>query len=195
MCAAIADRTANAPAPVLLSVADKGTPCGLPPPLSLTDTAPLKVPREDDLKATVMVHDPFATTLLPQVFVWEKVVEPVIVILLMLSVVLPVLVSVIVCGGGGQVWYLRLQEKARLAGLNPTTVPVPFRLTFWGLPGALSLSVNDAARDPCCVGWNVTLIVQFPVELTELPQLLVSAKSAGSAPVTLMLVMLRLVEP
>ncbi len=88
MWAAIADRTANAPAPCLLSVADKGTCCGLPPPLSLTETAPLKVPREDDLKATVMVHDPFAT--------WEKVVEPVIVILLMLSVVLPVLVSEIV---------------------------------------------------------------------------------------------------
>ena len=96
MCAAIAERTAKAPAPFLLSVADKGTSWGLPPPLSLTDTAPLKVPRKDDLKETVMVHDPFATTLLPQLFVWEKVVEPVIVILLMLSVVLPMLVSEIV---------------------------------------------------------------------------------------------------
>jgi hypothetical protein len=95
-CAPIADRTANAPAPRLVPVADKGTCCGLPPPLSLTDTAPLKVPRKDDLKATVMVHDPFAITLLAQVLVWEKVVEPVILILLMLSVVLPVLVSVIV---------------------------------------------------------------------------------------------------
>ena len=68
----------------------------LPPPLSLTDTAPLKVPRRDDLKATVMVHDPFVTTLLAQLFVCEKVVEPVIAILLMLSAVPPVLVSVIV---------------------------------------------------------------------------------------------------
>jgi hypothetical protein len=84
-------------------VPDKDTFCGLPPPLSLTDTAPLKVPRDDGLKVTVIVHDPFATTLLPQVFVWEKVVEPVIVMLRMLSVVLPVLVSVVVCEGGGQV--------------------------------------------------------------------------------------------
>jgi hypothetical protein len=81
---------------LLVSVADRTTRCGLPPPLSLTDTAPLNVPRVDELKVTVMVHDPFAATVLPQVCVWEKVVEPVIVMLLILSVVLPVLVSVVV---------------------------------------------------------------------------------------------------
>jgi hypothetical protein len=96
LCAAIADRTASLPAPVLVSVADKGTCCGLPPPLSLTDTAPLKVPRIDDLKVTLMVHDPFAITVLPQLFVWEKALDPVMAMLLMLSVVLPVLVSVVV---------------------------------------------------------------------------------------------------
>jgi len=51
-----------------------------------------------------MVHHPFAATLLPQVFVWEKAVEPVMLMPLMLSVELPVLISVVVwVGGGGQV--------------------------------------------------------------------------------------------
>jgi hypothetical protein len=82
--------------PVLVSVANKATCCGLLPPLSLTDTAPLKVPRDDDLNLTVMMHDAFAATLLPQLLLWEKVVEPVILMLVMLSAVLPVFVSVVV---------------------------------------------------------------------------------------------------
>jgi hypothetical protein len=130
MWVAIADRTAKAPAPVFVSLADKETCCGLPPPLSLTDTAPLKVPRFDALKVTVMMQEPPGFTLDPQVFVWEKIVEPVIVILLMLSVVLPVLVSIVVWGGGGQLLGSLWQEKPRLVGFSFTTVPVPFKLTF-----------------------------------------------------------------
>jgi len=91
--APIADRSSNAPAPVLFPT--KGTCCGLPALLSLTDTAPLEVP-EPSLKATVMVHDPFAATLLPQVFVWEKAVEPVTLMSLIMRLVLPVFVSVVV---------------------------------------------------------------------------------------------------
>ena len=53
------------------------------------------------------------------------------------------------------------QRKARLVGLNSTTVPVPFRLTFCGLPGALSVIDTAPVRVPICVGLNVTLIVQL----------------------------------
>jgi hypothetical protein len=43
--------------------------------LSLTETSPLWYLAA--LKVTVIVQDPPAATLVPQVFVWEKVVEPV----------------------------------------------------------------------------------------------------------------------
>src|SRR5215472_10379392 len=111
--------------PVDLPVADKTTCCGLPPPLSLTETAPVNVPKLFELKCTVMVQDPLAGTLDPQLLVWEKVVEPVILMLLM--------VSVVVCGGGGHVLGLIWQWKNRLEGLSFTTVPTPLRATVCGL--------------------------------------------------------------
>lgn len=191
MCAAIADRTAIAPAPRLVSVPDRGTCCGLPPPLSLTETVPLKLPNFGGLNVTVMVHDPFATTLLPQVWVWEKLVEPVIVMLLMLRVVLPVLVSVIACGGGGQLLDLRLQEKFRLVGLNSTTVPVPFKLTFCGLPGALSVIDTAPVRGPICVGLKVTLMMQLAPAAKLEPHVFVRLKS----PLATMLVILSAIVP
>jgi hypothetical protein len=188
---AIADLTAKAPAPRLVSLADNGTCCGLPPPLSLTDTAPLKVPREDELKVTVMEHDPFAATLVPHVWVWEKVVEPVIVIPLTLSVAVPVLVSVIVCGGGGQVLGTLWQEKARLVGLNFTTVPAPFRLTFCGLPGALSVIDSVPLRALICVGLKPTLMVQLARGARLEPQVFDWLKS----PLAVMLVISSIVVP
>jgi len=87
-----------------------------------------------------MVQDPPAPTLDPQVLVWEKVVEPVIVMPLIVSVALPTFVSVTVCGGGGQVGGSSWQEKDRLAGTSFTTVPVPLRETFWGLSAAQTVN-------------------------------------------------------
>jgi hypothetical protein len=68
--------------------------------------------------------------------------------------------------------------KLRLVGetLKPGTMPVPARLTVWGLPGALSLIVRVPLRAPTAVGVNVTLIVQVPLAAT-VPQLLVWEKS------------------
>ena len=54
----------------------------------------------------------------------------------------------------------------------------------------MSAILSDAVRDPTAVGLNVTVIVQFPPPATLDPQLLVSAKSPGSAPMIVMLVML-----
>ena len=52
-------------------------------------------------------------------------------------------------------------------------VPVPVRLTVWGLAGALSAIVTEAVRLPLAEGVKVTLIVQVAPAATELPQLLV----------------------
>jgi hypothetical protein len=74
-------------------------------------------------------------------------------------------------------------------------VPVPERATVWGLPLALSVILSEAARLPLAVGVKVTLIVQFAAAVTELPQVLVWAKSLALAPVIARLVMLKAAVP
>ena len=83
--------------------------------------------------------------------------------------------------------------KVRLLGemLTAGAVPVPVRLTVWGLPVALSVRVTAALRVPLAAGVKVTLIVQLAPAATELPQLLVCAKSLGFAPVSARLEMLK----
>jgi hypothetical protein len=167
---------ATVPTPFcLITVADKTTCCGLPPPLSVTATSPLKLSDDDELKLTVIVQDAPAPTLVPQLFVWEKFVEPVILMLVMPRTVVPVLVSVVVCGGAEQlVPKIGItHEKCRLLGFNLTSVPVPLRETAWGLPGALSETDSLAVRVLMALGVNVTLIVQLVPAATELPQVLV----------------------
>ena len=154
--------------------------------MSLTETSPLWF--FAGLKVTVIVQDPPAATLVPQVFVWEKAVEPVIVMLLMLSVVLPVLLSVVV-----SVLELALftLPKPRLVGLNSTTVPVPVRLTVCGLPAALSVIDNVPVRVPLCVGLKVTLMVQLASAARLEPQVFVRLKS----PLAAILVILSAILP
>jgi hypothetical protein len=79
--------------------------------------------------------------------------------------------------------------KVRLAGETPAegAAPVPVRLTAWGLPLALSVMLTEAVRLPLAVGVKVTLIVQLPPAATELPQVLVWAKSPALAPVIIRL--------
>src|SRR5260370_10939115 len=55
--------------------------------------------------------------------------------------------------------------------------PIPVRLTDCGLPEALSVMLRVPVRLPDAVGVNVTLMVQFALAATELPQVLVCAKS------------------
>jgi hypothetical protein len=66
--------------------------------------------------------------------------------------------------------------------------PIPVRLTDCGLPEALSVMLRLLDRVPGAVGVNVTPMVQFAPAATELPQLLVCAKSPLFVPVTAMLV-------
>ena len=84
----------------LLVVPNNRTCCGLAPPLSVMVINPSKVPASIP-HFTVMVQDFPAATLDPQLLVPEKA-EPVIVMPLIASVVLPTFVRVTVSGGGGQ---------------------------------------------------------------------------------------------
>jgi len=75
--------------------------------------------------------------------------------------------------------------------LAPVEMPVPERPTDWGLPVALSVMARAAARLPAADGVKVTLMVQLAPAATEMPQLLVWAKSVELVPKTAMLVMLK----
>jgi hypothetical protein len=88
-----------------------------------------------------------------------------------------------------------LELALRGRTIAPVLVPVPVRVTVWGLPLALSVIVTEAVRFPLAVGVNVTLIVQLPAAATELPQVFVSAKSPAFVPVIAMLVMLKAALP
>jgi len=57
-----------------LPIPDKLTRCGLPPPLSLIETVPLKVPLDSGAKVTTTLQDLCGPSLDPQVLVWEKLV-------------------------------------------------------------------------------------------------------------------------
>ena len=84
----------------------------------------------------------------------------------------------------------------RLAAGEPVEpAPVPLRLTVCGLPAALSLTLSVALLVPLAAGVNVTVMVQLAPWATELPQLLVWAKSPLFDPIKLMLVMLKEDEP
>ena len=60
--------------------------------------------------------------------------------------------------------------KLKLVGESFAVVPIPLRLTFCGLPAALSLTLSTAVRVPDAVGLNVTLIAQLAPAASELPQ-------------------------
>ena len=89
--------------------------------------------------------------------------------------------------------------KAKLEGeiliVAPVLVPVPVRLTVCGLPVALSVRVTAAVRVPLATGLKVTLIVQLAPAATELPHVLVWAKSAGFMPASARLVRVKAALP
>jgi hypothetical protein len=82
--------------------------------------------------------------------------------------------------------------KARLEGDTEieAEVPVPDRGTVCGLPEELSEMLMEAERLPLAPGVKVTLIAQLPLAATEVPQVLVWAKSEAFAPRIAMLVKL-----
>ena len=76
--------------------------------------------------------------------------------------------------------------KVRVVAERPTwgAVPVPVRVTCWGLLAALSVKTMLAVRLPDVLGVNVALIVQLAPDANEEPQVLVSVKSPELVPDT-----------
>ena len=72
---------------------------------------------------------------------------------------------------------------------------MPDSSTVCGLPLALSVTPSEAVRVPRAEGVNITAIAQLAPAATELPHVLVCAKSPALVPVTAMLVMLKVALP
>ena len=92
----------------------------------------------------------------------------------MLNAPVPLLVSFAVDGAllVPTTWLPKLKDWVEkvVAGL---VVPVPLKLTLWGVMGSESLMVTLAERVPLAAAVNVALIVQLPPAATLVPQLLV----------------------
>src|SRR5207245_10959174 len=99
----------------------------------------------------------------------------------MLKLVVPTLVSVAVFAA--LVVPMATVPKFKLVGESFAVVPIPLRVTFCGLPAALSVTLSAALRVPLAVGLKVTLIVQLAPAANELPQVWVWAKSLALVPV------------
>ena len=178
----------------------KVTDCGLPVALSVRVIAAERLPMAVGSKVTLIVQVPPAATEAPQVLVWEKspALVPVTASVVILKAAFPVLFRVMACAAlvVATVWL----PKVKLVGLSPTVgpVPVPVRLTDCWLPATLlllSVMFKEAVRLPGAAGVKVTLNVQLLLAASELPHVVVSAKSPALAPVNAKLLMVRAALP
>jgi hypothetical protein len=180
-------------------VPESDTDCGLPLALSAMVSEVVRAPVAEGVNNIAIVHVPPAATEEPQVLFSMKSAgaAPDKAMLVMFKAALPVLFSVTVCGeltvSTGSFPNVRLEGE--MLATAPVLPPVPERLTDWGLPVALSVRVTAAVRVPLVVGLKVTLIVQLAPAATELPQVLVCAKSPGFIPASAMLVRVKAALP
>jgi len=132
---------------------------------------PVRAPPAVGLKVTEIVQLAPASTLVPQVLVWEK--SPLAVIPEMDSEELPVLVratdwEVLLFPDN---WAEKVSEEGDKLAIGPA--PVPLKLTVCVLPPTpllLSAMVSVPVRVPGAVAVKVTLIVQFAPADTPVPQ-------------------------
>ena len=169
-----------------LPVPVRFTVWGLPVALSVMVTVAVRVPGAVGVKVTLIVQFAPGTTVFAQLLVWPKSPElvPVTVKLVMLKFAVPLLVRVTACAGLVVLTVWLANVKVEAERLTVEAVPVPERLTVWGLLLALLVRINDAVRLPVPEGVKVTLIVQFAPAATDPPQLSLSLKSPAFAPVT-----------
>jgi hypothetical protein len=173
------------------------TAWGLLAALSRRVKEPVRVPDAVGAKVTLKVQLPPAATELPHVPLTVKslLLAPVTCVLVMVRAALPVLFSVSVWAGlvAPTDWLLNAREEALRLTTGP--VPVPARVTVWGVLGALSAIVTAAERAPGEAGENVTAIVQLAPAATLLPQVFDGAKSLALVPVTAMLLTVKAAVP
>ena len=177
------------PVPVNLTI------CGLPPPLSAMESVALRLPIAVGLNFSVIEQLLAAATDEPQLLVSLKSpgLVPPKVMLVTLRAVVPTLVRVTVCAA--LVTPTLVPGKGTVAADNLTWVPTPVRWMVCGLPPPLSAMETVAVRIPMALGLKVRVIVQVFPAATEVPQLLLSRKSALFVPPTVMPVMLKAVAP
>ena len=183
------------PFAVLAPVPLKLTVWGLALLAILSD--PARLPEADGVKVTLIVQLAPAATVAPQLLDWVKSLafDPIMTMLETVRVTLPELVNVIDCAAlavpTGRLPKLRLEGET----LAADAVPVPERVTDWGLPLALSAMLSDAARLPLPTGAKVTLMLHEAPAATEPPQLLAWAKSPALTPESPMLLMVKVPLP
>src|SRR6516225_2557195 len=168
--------------------------CGLPAALSVTLSIAVRVLDAAGLKVTRMMQlAPAANELAHPGYCAKSAASvPVIAMPVTVKVVIPTLVRVTIWAG--LVVPTSTGAKYRLVGESLAVVPTPARLTFCGLPAALSVTLSIATRVPNAVGVKVTRMLQLAYGANELTQLL-CAKSATSAPVIAMPVTVKGVVP
>jgi len=162
----------------------------------VTFNVALRAPVVVGLKVTLMVQLAPAANELEHVWVCPKspASVPAIAMLVIVIAVVPTFLSVTVLAA--LVVPTFTDPKLRLVGVSSAVVPVPLSGTCCGLPAALSVTVKFALRAPVVDGLNVRLTVQLAAAASELPQVVaVSGKSAASAPVTAMLLIVIAVAP
>jgi hypothetical protein len=133
----------------------------------------------------------------PQVLVSEKspLFVPPTVTPVMFSTAVPLLVSVTAWAAVGVPTNWVPKATDVLPRLTLGIPPVPLSTMMCGVPMVLSVMWIVAVRLPSALGVNVTLIVHIPPAATEVPQVLVSEKSPGFAPIKAMLPMVTGIVP
>jgi len=183
------------PVPVPLKV----TVCWLPatlPLLSVMTRVAVRLPERVGINVTLIVQlPPDATELQPELVCAKSLGSaPEIVMLLMLKAEFPVLLSVTVWAEVVVPMGVALKVRPVGEGLAVPALPVPVSDTE-GVEVALSEILNAALKVPAPAGVNETLMVQVPLAGTELPQVLLAAKSPGFVPVMVILVIDKLALP
>jgi hypothetical protein len=163
------------------------TLCGLLAALSTKLNVAARIPSAWGLNSTFTVHVAAAASVAPQLF--DEITKsagfvPTMVIELIDSAVVPVFFTVTDLDAESEKSRRipKLIETGESWAVGKIT-PVPLSATLWGLFAALSATLNLALLAPFTLGVNVTLIAQFALTASDVPQLLVCVKSAGFVPV------------
>jgi hypothetical protein len=146
-------------------------------------------------------HVPLGATVVPEqvsaALTKSPAFVPAMVTVEMLRLALPLLInvtalSVLVVATGRL-----LKLKLVVLRLTLAEVPVPLRLTVWGLLAALSEKINDAVRFPGADGANSIFTEQVPLGATVAPEQVSAllAKSPAFVPVIVSVDMVRLALP
>ncbi len=180
------------PAPLSTAV------CGLPGASLTTLSAALLTPGEVGPNVTPMVQLALGASAAGQLLVCANsaLFVPVMPTLVMLTVAVPMFVSVTFCVAlvVPTFWL----PKLTLVGLSVTgPTPVPKRPAVWRLPGALLGMLRVACREPTIEGEKAIWISQFVLEGNVLAEQvsLTLLKSLGSVPVMVTLPIARSKEP